>query len=89
MSRVLVAALVDVGCPKSRACEIARELRVERRHGEWLALLVGHGSGVDVPVERGGWAAAVAHLAENLAADDAEAVNRSARGEAGWVPLWS
>ncbi|WP_158548719.1 hypothetical protein [Blastococcus sp. TF02A-26] len=38
-------------------------------------------------VERDEWDAVAADLASNVAADNAEAHDRSARGEAGWTPL--
>ncbi len=81
MVEALVAALRDVGCPVPVARRVAGRERLLSRHGEWLALLEGHGIGVELPVEPEDREDAVRHLAEDLAADDAEAADRSARGE--------
>ena len=88
MVQALAAALAGAGCPHVDAQRIAATVRVERRQGAWLALLGGNGIEVPVPVRPEEWDAAVDHLVEALAGDDAEAVDRSARGEAGWTPLW-
>ncbi|RBY87689.1 hypothetical protein [Blastococcus sp. TF02A-30] len=94
MSAALAAALRDVGCPADMAVELAGRARLEPlgdpgTPDEWTLLLLGHGVGVGVPVEREEWEQAVWSLAENVAADNAEAHDRAARGEAGWVPLWA
>ena len=89
MEEALVAALRDVGCPAPVARRVAGRARVLSRHGEWLALLEGHGIGVELPVQPDEWEDAARHLAENLAADNAEAADRSARGEPGRTPPWA
>ena len=83
-----MAALTEVGCPPREARDLAARARIERRDGEWLLLLLGHGTGIDVPVTRSTWAEAAEHLAQNVAGDNAEAVDRSDRGETGWAPWW-
>ena len=94
MEEALVAALRDVGCPADLAAELAGRTRWEPQEDsgtsdDWTVLLLSHGAGVGVPVERGEWEQVVWSLAENVAADNAEAHDRAARGEAGWVPLWT
>ncbi|MGX5654930.1 hypothetical protein ACWKWC_09185 [Geodermatophilus nigrescens] len=89
MLEALAVALRDAGCPAPVAHRLARGVRLAERDGEWLALLGRHGTGVEEPVRRDDWAEAARHLAENVAADNAEAVDRAARGEAGQAPLWA
>jgi hypothetical protein len=57
-------------------------------HGDWTLMLLGHGHGIDVPVGRETWDWAAGAVAMNVAADNAEAVDRTTRGESGWTPLW-
>jgi hypothetical protein len=84
----LAAALRDTGCPPETAEYLSTKLRVERSGGstEWLLMLENHGAGY--PADADEVAYAVEHLARNLAADNAEAVDRTARGELGWTPSW-
>ena len=88
MTESLAAALRDTGCPPETAQHLSTKLRVERPGGgeEWLLILENHGTGY--PADRDEGAYAVEHLALNLAADNAEAVDRTARGEPGWAPYW-
>jgi hypothetical protein len=93
MTDALVSALRQRGCPPETADRLAQELRTERLRGdrppdEWTVLLHGQGHGFFVPVDADEWDAAVWSLVENVAADNAEATDRAARGEAGWTPLW-
>ena len=91
MRDAVVEALREKGCPDAVARRIADSLRIVDE-GEWLALLdsptVTHGCGIEVPVTPDQWSTAVHHLVENVAADNAEAVDRAARGEPGWTPMW-
>src|SRR4051794_36608018 len=88
MKEVLEAALRDTGCPPSIAQQLASEVRVERPEGstEWLLMLTNHGTGY--PADRDEVAGAADHLAMNVDADNAEAVDRAARGEPAWTPHW-
>lgn len=88
MTESLAAALRDTGCPPQTAQHLSIKLRVERPRGstEWLLILENHGTGY--PAARDEITYAVEHLARNLAADNAEAVDRTARGESGWTPYW-
>ncbi|GAB3203114.1 hypothetical protein GCM10027261_43740 [Geodermatophilus arenarius] len=52
MLGALEDALHDAGCPAPVARRIAQDVRLEERHGGWLALLEGHGTGVEAPVQR-------------------------------------
>ncbi|SDF70563.1 hypothetical protein SAMN05660485_03939 [Blastococcus fimeti] len=49
-------------------------------------MLENHGTGY--PADADEVTYAVEHLARNLAADNAQAVDRTARGEPGWTPYW-
>lgn len=88
MTESLQAALRDTGCPPAVAQHVSTKLRVERPAGsrEWLLMLENHGMGY--PADADEVASAVEHLAQNLAADNAEAIDRTARGEPGWMPFW-
>jgi hypothetical protein len=88
MTESLAAALRDTGCPPETAQHLSANLRVERPQGntEWLLMLENHGTGY--PADRNEVSYAVEHLARNVAADNAEAVDRTARGEPGWTPHW-
>ena len=88
MTESLEAALRDTGCPPPAAQQFSDELRVERPEGSrgWLLMLKNHGT--RYPADLSEVASAVEHLAENLAADNAEAVDGTARGEPGWSPYW-
>jgi len=88
MTKSLEAALRDTGCPPETAQHVSTRLRVERPGGsrEWLLMLENHGTGYPAGADEA--ASAVEYLAQNLAADNAEAVDRTARGEPGWTPYW-
>ena len=51
-------------------------------------MLLGYGHGIDVPVERADWNYAAEVVAENVADSNAEAVDRSNRGEPDETVLW-
>ncbi len=54
-----------------------------------MVRLLGHGSSFDDdPDARESWDWAVEHVAQNVAADNAEANDRIVRGEAGWEFYW-
>ena len=93
MTEAVATALRRRECPPETADRLARELRLERPDvagspDEWMVLLHGHGHGFFIPVDADEWDAAVWSVVENVAADNAEANDRTARGEAGWTPLW-
>ena len=94
MAEAVAAALRHSGCPAATADRLARNITIRRSDPhpgwpeEWLAVLHDHGCGVPVPVDRDEWDVVARHLADNIAADNAEAHDRTARGEAGWVPVW-
>jgi hypothetical protein len=83
MTEALAGALRDTGCPSDSARQPAGQLRVERARGDtgWLLMLVNHGMGY--VRDRDEVMSAAEHLARNVAADNTEAVDRSARGEPG------
>jgi hypothetical protein len=87
MTDAVATALRAVGCPAGTAEHLAAQARIDDRGG-WILTLFGHGHGIDVPVERGDWEWAAGAVAMNVAADNAEAVDRASRGESGWTPLW-
>ncbi len=89
MTESLEAALRDMGCTPAAARRLSTRLRVERPGGsrDWLLMLENHGTGY--PADRDEVAYAVEHPARNVAADNAEAVDRTARGEPGWTPYWA
>jgi hypothetical protein len=94
MTDALVSGLGRIGCPPETADRLMRETRIERPSGagspdEWTVLLQAHGLGFVVPVDADQWAAVASGLVENVAADDAGAHDRAARGGAGRTPLWS
>jgi hypothetical protein len=88
VTEALLAALRDAGCPSDIAEQLSGEARVGRQQGgtDWLLML--HNHGTSYPADRSEAAVAAEHLASNLAADNAEAVDRAARGESGWTPYW-
>jgi len=88
MRKALAIALCNAGCPPETARQLSLEARVERppSSNDWLLMLKNHGTGY--PANRDEVAHAVDHLAMNLAADNAEAVDRAARSESGWTPYW-
>ena len=88
MTDLLTTALREVGSPTGTAQELAAQARIDWKDGAWMLLLLGHGAGIDAPVTPASWTEAVEHIARNLAADNAEAVERTGRGETGWTPLW-
>ena len=58
MWEALAAALRESGCPADMAVELAGRARWEPQENpgtsdHWTVLLLGHGVGVGVPVERG------------------------------------
>ena len=73
-------ALVEAGCPAEVAQRVADDVTAERRDGSRLLCLLGNcvSPGHD----------AVEQLVENVVADNAEANDRTARGEPGYPPLW-
>lgn len=88
MTEAVATALQHVGCPADTAEEVATRTRIERRSGAWMLLLHGHGSAIDLPIGPDEWTGAAEHVARNLAADNAEALGRTARGEPGWTAYW-
>jgi hypothetical protein len=88
MTEAMKAALRDVGCPSDIAQRLSSTMRVERPRGstEWLLMLFNHGT--CYPADRDNVPGAADHLALNVAADNAEAVDRTARGEPDWRPYW-
>ena len=87
MTDAVAAPLQAVGCPAATAERLAAQARIDD-HGGWTLMLLGHGHGIDVPVEPETWEWAAGAVAMNVAADNAEAVDRATRGESGWMPLW-
>ena len=93
MTDAAVAELLRWGCPPETAHRLAQELEVEgpvETDGlkECTVLLRSHGAGFHLPVDPTEWDGAISSVVENLAADNAEANDRTARGEPGWSPLW-
>ncbi|WP_116449684.1 hypothetical protein [Blastococcus litoris] len=88
MTDAVAGALQRVGCPPPKARELAGRARIEPHDGELLLVLSGHGTAVDVPVEPAAWEYAAQVVAGNVAAENAEAVDRSARGQASVTVLW-
>lgn len=93
----LVRGLVERGCPAGRA----RELAADALHGWWSVFPVsgrddvqgwlewrGMSLGLDDPDDPDDVASAVEDAVENLAAENAEAWDRGARGETYDPPLW-
>jgi hypothetical protein len=93
MTDAVVAELRRRGCPPETADRLAREVQVEgpdatdSQH-EWTVLLRAHGYGFHMPVDADDWDKVISSVVENVAADNAEANDRTARGESGWIPLW-
>ncbi len=87
----VVAVLRARGCPADIAAELASELRVASR-GAWeWASLQGMLSAVGFDGDEDREDAVLEHvtgLAGNVADDNAEANDRTARGESGYKPLW-
>ncbi len=73
--------LVEAGCPAAVARRLADDVTAERHDGSHLLCLLGNcvTPGQD----------AVGLLVENVVADNAEANDRTARGESGYAPLWT
>lgn len=86
VTEALAAALRACGCPTDTAHDLATAARVEKRHGPWMLMLLGYGA--ELPREATDTGSAVDYLATNVAADNAQANDRAARGEAGLTPLW-
>jgi hypothetical protein len=78
------AALVDAGCQKDIAARLAEETTCERSGDEDFVWLLGISA--SIPADGDEYAFVV--LAENVAAENAEACDRSARGESGYTPFW-
>ena len=72
--------LVQAGCPAEVAQRLADDMTSERDDGRRLLCLLGNCAS---PGE-----GAVDSLVENVVADNAEANDRTARGEPGYPPLW-
>lgn len=85
------AALVANGCPASTASGLAAQLTLERDDGVERYCLLGTCVAADSkalgqePLDD----AAVEVLAHAVASENAEAHDRTARGEAGYRPLWA
>jgi len=93
MIDAVVAELRRRGCPLEMADRLAQEIEVEGPEEidglpHWTVLLRGRGHGFHMPVDPAEWEWAISSVVENVAADNAEAHDRSARGESGWSPLW-
>jgi hypothetical protein len=84
----VAAALVASGCPPDVATALAAQARLERIDGEWLLVLRGNGCSIGEPGDRADCRSAAERVAGSVAADNAEAVDRSGRGEPGWAVLW-
>jgi hypothetical protein len=84
MTEKLAAALRRVGCPADTALQLSAGARVKDDLGDWLLVLAGYG--VALPSERDDWA--FDSLADNVAGANAEAQDRTARGEVGSSPYW-
>jgi hypothetical protein len=91
LQRALLERLVARGSPRNVASELAAELETaSQRRTEWARLrgmvlassVESEEDREDVTREH------VTGLAENLADDNAEANDRTARGESGYDPLW-
>src|SRR3954447_16322040 len=78
VKEVLAAALRDAGCPSSIAQQLSSKVRIERPEGstEWLLMLTNYGT--SYPADRDELTGAAEYLATNVAADNAEAVDRAA-----------
>jgi hypothetical protein len=73
--------LVEAGCPAEVAHRLAEDVTAERQDGSYLLCLLGNCVSSDED--------AVELLVENVVADNAEANDRTARGEPGYAPLWA
>jgi hypothetical protein len=73
--------LLQAGCPAAVAWRLAEDVTAERHDGSYLLCLLGN---CVTPGEDG-----VELLVENVLADNAEANDRTARGESGYAPLWT
>ena len=93
MTDAVAAELRRRGCPPETADRPAREVKVEGPDAtdgqhECTVLLRGHGHGFHMPVDADGWDGVLSSVIRNVAADNAEANDRTARGESGRTPLW-
>ena len=88
MTDALVDALRGVGCPPDAAQRLAGEARLvgPKCTPDGMLMLRNHGTSYPTDDHQAEYAAE--HLASNLAADNAEAVDRTARGESGWATYW-
>lgn len=82
--RALREALTAVGAPAQHAAEVARLATLEVDEGSLMLCLNGHCCQVDDDED----VSACESLADNAAADNAEAHDRQQRGEAGYSPWW-
>ncbi len=82
----LTAALRRVGAPEEVAIALARSATIEPYEDVFMLCLNGNCSQVEDEDED--YLGPVEHLAENAAADNAEAFDRQKRGEPGYSPWW-
>lgn len=80
----LDAALREVGAPPAVASALAATATLEMYGDVTMLCLEGNCSEVEGPEDL----SAVQELADNAAADNAEAFDRQGRGEPGHVPWW-
>ena len=80
----LLEALRAVGAPEQAARALASTATVETYDGLLMLCLNGSCAEIEHDDELG----PVDHLAENAAADNAEAFDRQERGELGYSPWW-
>jgi hypothetical protein len=93
MTDAVVAELRRRGCPLETAERLARGVEIEGPEEidglpHWTVMLCGHGHGFHMPVDPDEWEWAISSVVANVANDNAEAKDRTARGESGWLPLW-
>ena len=88
MVDALVQALVAQGCPLPEARGLAARAGLRDHADGAVLVLEGQGTGAPDPDDGQDVGAAVTALAEDLAALNAEAVDRAARGERVRAPLW-
>lgn len=80
----MTAALRRVGAPQEVAVALAGSATIEPYEDVFMLCRNGNCSQVEDEDDLGG----VEHLAENAAADNAEAFDRQKRGEPGYLPWW-
>ena len=92
----LARALADLGCPPVISADLASRARVEwgrpqfGEPGMWMLFVATPAAdhGTEYPDEPDHVDLAVRQLALNIAAYNAEAWDRTTRGEQGWTTLW-